>query len=165
MVVPALGDGRFEPARPGFFGRITAECLGKFVRGVSGVVANKNAGRLCRWGGRGSVFMQTVWMQSRPGFCGRTLFVLAARCRHKSSYQTLSVYLVFECSFAAYASLGQQKRPCFCPCNLTASPRTIFRMPSEALFRHPISHVMIADLAACKTLAGTKPTRQKPSPP
>ena len=72
------------------------------------------------------------------------------------------VYLVFECSFAAYASRGQQKRSCFCPCNLTARPRTIFRMPPEALVRHPISLVMIADLAARKTLAHTKPTDTSP---
>ena len=45
---------------------------------------------------------------------------------------------------------------------LTARPRTIFRMPSEVLVRHPISLVMIADLAARKTLAHTKPTDKSP---
>ena len=55
MVVPALGDGRFEPARPGFFLLSVRLRLGKVVCVVSGVVAKRMQGRQRRWGRDGSV--------------------------------------------------------------------------------------------------------------
>ena len=62
---------------------------------------------------------------------------------------------------SADVSMGHA-RPSILPMQFDSEAPHDFSMPPEALVRHPISLVMIADLAARKTLAHTKPTDKSP---
>jgi hypothetical protein len=131
--LPALGVSCFRTGPAGF--------LRAYHCGVSG--------KVCAWcvRGRGEQECRPAAPLGRPRqrlhansvdaeqawFLWPDAFVFGCALQTTKVAIGRSVYLVFECSFAAYASRGQQKPPCFCPCNLTARPRTIFRMPPEAL--------------------------------